>query len=96
MDNLSLVRKLEMEQKPAEYTGSKHYCCFGGTDSLAHRSYGTGLGVGDEVITVPYTRWISTAEVVALLGAKPVFVDIRSRYLGIWTVTQVEARHYRC
>ena len=35
-----------------------------------------GVGAGDEVITVPYT-WISTAEVVALLGAKPVFVDIR-------------------
>ena len=34
------------------------------------------IGAGDEVITVPYT-WISTAEVVALLGAKPVFVDIR-------------------
>jgi UDP-2-acetamido-2-deoxy-ribo-hexuluronate aminotransferase len=34
------------------------------------------VGVGDEVITVPYT-WISTAEVISLLGAKPVFVDIR-------------------
>ena len=36
-----------------------------------------GVSAGDEVITVPYT-WISTAEVIALLGAKPVFVDIRS------------------
>ena len=35
-----------------------------------------GVGAGDEVITVPYT-WISTAEVIALLGTKPVFVDIR-------------------
>jgi UDP-2-acetamido-2-deoxy-ribo-hexuluronate aminotransferase len=35
-----------------------------------------GLGAGDEVVTVPYT-WISTAEVISLLGAKPVFVDIR-------------------
>jgi len=35
-----------------------------------------GIGVGDEVITVPYT-WISTAEVISLLGAKPVFVDVR-------------------
>ena len=35
------------------------------------------VGAGDEVITVPYT-WISSAEVIALLGAKRVFVDIRS------------------
>ena len=47
-----------------------------------------GVGAGDEVITVPYT-WISTAEVIALLGAKPVFVDIRS---DTWNMdeTQVE------
>jgi UDP-2-acetamido-2-deoxy-ribo-hexuluronate aminotransferase len=35
------------------------------------------IGPGDEVITVPYT-WISTAEVIALLNAKPVFVDVRT------------------
>ena len=34
------------------------------------------VGAGDEVITVTYT-WISTAEVISLLGAKPIFVDIR-------------------
>ena len=46
-------------------------------------------GVGDEVITVPYT-WISTVEVIALLGAKPVFVDIRK---DTWNMDekQVEA-----
>ena len=67
----------ELEQKLSAYTGSKH--CFtvsSGTDSLLIALMALGVGTGDEVITVPYT-WISTAEVIALLGAKPVFVDIR-------------------
>jgi UDP-2-acetamido-2-deoxy-ribo-hexuluronate aminotransferase len=34
------------------------------------------VGPGDEVITVPFT-WISSAEVIGLVGAKPIFVDIR-------------------
>ena len=68
----------ELEQKLAEYTGSKHCVTVSsGTDSLLIALMALGIGSGDEVITVPYT-WISTAEVIALLGAKPVFVDIRS------------------
>ena len=80
---------LELEQKLAEYSGSK-YCVTvsSGTDSLLIALMALGVGAGDEVITVPYT-WISTAEVIALLGAKPVFVDIRS---DTWNMdeTQVE------
>ena len=77
MDNLSLVEVRELEQKLAEYTGSKHCVTVSsGTDSLLIALMALGIGAGDEVITVPYT-WISTAEVIALLGAKPVFVDIR-------------------
>jgi UDP-2-acetamido-2-deoxy-ribo-hexuluronate aminotransferase len=67
----------ELEQKLTEFTGSKHCVTVSsGTDSLLIALMALGVGAGDEVITVPYT-WISTAEVIALLGAKPVFVDIR-------------------
>jgi UDP-2-acetamido-2-deoxy-ribo-hexuluronate aminotransferase len=68
----------ELEAILAKYTGSKHCITVSsGTDSLLIALMTLGIGEGDEVITVPYT-WISTAEVIALLGAKPVFVDIRS------------------
>ena len=68
----------EVEEKLAQYTGSKHCVTVSsGTDSLLIALMALGVGSGDEVITVPYT-WISTAEVIFLLGAKPVFVDIRS------------------
>ncbi len=80
----------EVEEKLAQYTGSKHCITVSsGTDSLLIALMALGVGAGDEVITVPYT-WISTAEVVALLGAKPAFVDIRP---DTWNMdeTQVEA-----
>lgn len=67
----------ELEQKLVEYTGSKHCITVSsGTDSLLIALMALGIGAGDEVVTVPYT-WISTAEVISLVGAKPVFVDVR-------------------
>ncbi|MDA8824240.1 DegT/DnrJ/EryC1/StrS family aminotransferase [Opitutales bacterium] len=67
----------EVEGKLGQYTGSKHCVTVSsGTDALLIALMALGVGTGDEVITVPYT-WISTAEVISLLGAKPVFVDIR-------------------
>jgi UDP-2-acetamido-2-deoxy-ribo-hexuluronate aminotransferase len=66
----------ELEEELAKYVGVKH--CVGaasGTDTLLISLMALGLEPGDEVITVPYT-WISTAEMIALIGAKPVFVDI--------------------
>ena len=63
-----------LEQKLAEYVGVKHCVAVSsGTDSLLIALMTIGIGAGDEVITVPYT-WISTAEVIALLGDMPVFV----------------------
>jgi UDP-2-acetamido-2-deoxy-ribo-hexuluronate aminotransferase len=73
----------EVEEKLSQYTGSKHCVTVSsGTDSLLIALMALGVGAGDEVITVPYT-WISTAEVIALLGAKPVFIDIRSDTLNM-------------
>jgi UDP-2-acetamido-2-deoxy-ribo-hexuluronate aminotransferase len=69
------VRKLE--ENLAGFTGSAHaITCASGTDALLIALMALDIGPGDEVVTVPYT-WISTAEVIALLNAKPVFVDIR-------------------
>ena len=66
----------EVEAVLAERTGVKHcITTASGTDSLLIALMALGVGHGDEVITVPYT-WISTAEVVGVLGAKPVFIDI--------------------
>jgi UDP-2-acetamido-2-deoxy-ribo-hexuluronate aminotransferase len=67
----------ELEEKLAAFVEVKHcITCASGTDALLMALMALDIGPGDEVITVPYT-WISTAEVIALLHAKPVFVDIR-------------------
>lgn len=66
----------ELEGRLSEFVGCRHTIAVSsGTDSLLMALMALGVGPGDEVVTVSYT-WISTAEVVALLGAKPVFVDI--------------------
>ena len=67
----------ELEEKLAGFVGINHcISCSSGTDALLIALMALDIGPGDEVITVPYT-WISTAEVIALLNAKPVFVDIQ-------------------
>ena len=69
----------ELEEKLAAYTGAK-YCITvaNGTDALQIAQMALGIGCGDEVITPGFT-YIATAETVALLGAKPVYVDIDPR-----------------
>ena len=81
---------IELEQKLADYVGVKHCVTVSsGTDSLLIALMALGVGAGDEVITVPYT-WISSAEVIALLGAKPVFVDIRPDTLNMDDKVQLQ------
>ena len=66
----------KLEEKLAEFVGVTHCISVGsGTVSLEIALRALGIGPGDEVITVPFT-WISTAEVILAVGAKPVFVDI--------------------
>lgn len=69
----------ELEEKLASYTGAK-YCISvaNGTDALQIALMALGIGPGDEVITPGFT-YIATAETVALLRAKPVYVDIDAR-----------------
>ena len=69
----------ELEEKLAAYAGSK-YCISvaNGTDALQIAQMALGIGPGDEVITPGFT-YIATAETVALLGAKPVYVDVDTR-----------------
>ena len=73
----------ELEDRLANYTGSK-YCITvsSGTDALLISLMALDIGIGDEVITTPFT-YASTAEVIALLGAKPVFVDIDKETFNI-------------
>lgn len=66
----------ELEEKLEAYTGSKHcITCASGTEALLMSLMALGIGPGDEIITTPFT-FVATAEVMVLLGVKPVFVDI--------------------
>ena len=68
-----------LEERLAAYTGSKHCVTVAnGTDALQIAQMALGIGPADEVITPGFT-YIATAETVALLGARPIYVDIDPR-----------------
>lgn len=66
----------QMEEELLKISRSK-YCISvaSGTDALMIALMSLNIKLGDEVITTPFT-WISTAEVIKFLGAKPIFVDV--------------------
>jgi len=69
----------ELEQGLARFTGARHaLSCSSGTDALLMALMAYGVGPGDAIFTSTFT-FIATAEVISLLGATPVFVDIDPR-----------------
>ncbi len=71
----SEVEALERELAEFVGQGTMAVSCSSGSSALLLALMGLGIKAGDEVITTPFT-FIATAEMIALLGAKPVFVDI--------------------
>lgn len=79
----------EFEHNLGKFVGNDFALgCSSGTDALLLAMMAMGLKSGDEVITTPFT-FIATAETIACLGAKPVFVDIEEETYNI-DVSKIE------
>ena len=80
----------ELEQRLRSYTGAAHCISVAsGTEALLISLMALGVGPGDEVITTPFT-FVATAEVICLVGARPVFVDVEPDTCNI-NVDKLEA-----
>ena len=92
--NASYIMGPEIEVLEAElskFTNAKYsITCSSGTDALLLAMMAINIKPGDEIITTPFT-FISTSETIALLGARPVFVDIDQETYNI-DVNQIEAK----
>nr|WP_315107506.1 DegT/DnrJ/EryC1/StrS family aminotransferase [uncultured Campylobacter sp.] len=72
-----------LEENLARFSGAKHaIACSNGSSAIFISLLALGIGHGDEVITSPFT-FFATAEMIALTGAKPVFVDIDEKTYNI-------------
>ena len=75
----------ELEEELVAYTGARHCIAVAnGTDALQIAQMALGIGPGDEVIT-PGFNYIASAETTALLGAKPIYIDIDPRTFNLNT-----------
>jgi len=73
----------QLEERLAEYVGVKHAIgCASGTDALLMALMANQVGPGDAIFTTPFT-FIATAEVISLLGATPIFVEIDPQTFNI-------------
>ena len=81
---------IEFEKEMAEYVGTKHAIgCANGTDALQIAMMALGVLPGDEIITTAFS-FVATTETIAVIGAKPVYVDINAKTFNI-DVTKIEA-----
>ena len=81
----------DLEENLQTFTGAKHaITCSSGTDALLLAMMALDIEPNDEIITTPFT-FIATAETIAFLGAKPVFVDIDEKTYNI-DATKIEEK----
>jgi dTDP-4-amino-4,6-dideoxygalactose transaminase len=81
----------QFEDEFRDMYGTDHFIsCANGTDAIFIALKSAGIGLGDEVITVANT-WISSAETISQVGARPVFIDINRDYYTI-DVEKIEAK----